>query len=93
MHKLRAACHAFVGLYVDGFRQMTWGRKLWVIVVVKLILIFAVLKLFFFPDFIGTHRGHQSASDFVSSQVLPPHGSSQELPPHGSSQVLPTHQK
>ena len=93
MHKLRSDCHAFVGLYVDGFRQMTWGRKLWVIVVVKLILIFAVLKLFFFPDFIGTHRGHQSASDFVSSQVLPPHGSSQELPPHGSSQVLPTHQK
>ena len=67
-------------LYVDGFRQMTWGRSLWLIVVVKLILIFAVLKLFFFPDFIGTHRGHQSASDFVSRQVLPPDGSRQELP-------------
>ena len=78
MSTIRAACHAFVGLYVDGFRHMTWGRKLWVIVVVKLILIFAVLKLFFFPDFIGTHRGQQSASDYVGSQVLPSAPASQQ---------------
>lgn len=78
MSTIRAACHAFVGLYVDGFRHMTWGRKLWVIVVVKLILIFAVLKLFFFPDFIGTHRGNLSASDFVGSQVLPSAHASQQ---------------
>lgn len=78
MSTIRAACHAFVGLYVDGFRQMTWGRKLWVIVVVKLILIFAVLKLFFFPDFIGTHRGNLSAGDYVGSQVLPSAPASQQ---------------
>jgi uncharacterized protein YpmB len=29
---------------------MTIGRKLWAIIIIKLIVIFGVLKLFFFPD-------------------------------------------
>lgn len=39
-----------VDLYVDGFRSMTVGRKLWAIIIIKLILLFGVMKLFFFPD-------------------------------------------
>ena len=41
-------------LYYDGFKQMTLGKTLWLIILIKLFVIFAVLKLFFFPDFIGT---------------------------------------
>lgn len=37
-------------LYVDGFRSMTVGRSLWIMIIIKLVIIFAVLKLFFFPD-------------------------------------------
>ena len=37
-------------LYYDGFRNMTIGRTLWAVIIVKLVVIFAVLKLFFFPD-------------------------------------------
>jgi len=37
-------------LYIDGFRNMTVGRTLWAIIAVKLLIMFAVLKLFFFPD-------------------------------------------
>ena len=36
--------------YADGFRSMTVGRKLWILILVKLFIFFAVLKLFFFPD-------------------------------------------
>lgn len=39
-----------ISLYVDGFRSMTVGRKLWLLIVIKLFIFFAVLKLFFFPD-------------------------------------------
>lgn len=39
-----------VRFYADGFRSMTIGRKLWAIIIIKLIVIFGVLKLFFFPD-------------------------------------------
>lgn len=40
-------------LYADGFRQMTWGRTLWVIILVKLFVLFAVLRLFFFKPALG----------------------------------------
>lgn len=36
--------------YVDGFRSMTLGRSLWAIILIKLFIMFAILKLFFFPD-------------------------------------------
>jgi hypothetical protein len=39
--------------YYDGFRSMTTGRKLWVVILIKLFVIFIVLKLFFFQDFLG----------------------------------------
>ncbi len=39
-----------VMLYVDGFRQMTVGRTLWALIIIKLILLFGVFKLLFFPD-------------------------------------------
>ena len=38
-------------LYIDGFRNITWvGRRLWILIIVKLIVVMCVLKLFFFPD-------------------------------------------
>jgi len=36
--------------YYDGFKKMTWGRKLWGIILLKLFIMFAILRLFFFPD-------------------------------------------
>lgn len=40
--------------YAEGFRSMTIGKKLWAIIIIKLIVIFAVLKIFFFPDILST---------------------------------------
>lgn len=41
--------------YYDGFKQMTWGRTLWLIIAIKLFVMFAVLRLFFFqPVLTGT---------------------------------------
>lgn len=37
-----------VRFYVDGFRQMTWGRTLWVLILAKLFVLFVLLRLFFF---------------------------------------------
>ena len=32
--------------YVDGFRNMTLGKTLWTIILIKLFIMFFVLKLF-----------------------------------------------
>lgn len=37
-------------LYAGGFREMTVGRKLWAIILVKLAIMFLIFKIFFFPD-------------------------------------------
>lgn len=36
--------------YADGFKSMTVGRYLWLLIIVKLFILFFVMKLFFFPD-------------------------------------------
>jgi hypothetical protein len=56
-------------LYYDGFRNMTLGRTLWAVILIKLFIIFAVLKVFFFPDFISTHADGDEA-DYVATQIL-----------------------
>ena len=38
--------------YRDGFREMTLGRTLWAIILIKLFIMFFILKLFFFPSFL-----------------------------------------
>jgi hypothetical protein len=36
--------------YVDGFKNLSsLGKKLWLIIIIKLVVIFVVIKVFFFP--------------------------------------------
>lgn len=57
-------------LYRDGFRQMTLGRTLWAIILIKLFIIFAILKVFFFPNYISTHAEEGKESEFVATKIL-----------------------
>lgn len=41
-------------LYADGFRSMTVGRSLWALIIIKLVVLFAILKVFFFPDILAS---------------------------------------
>ena len=40
--------------YCEGFRNMTVGKTLWAIILLKLFIFFCILRLFFFPDFLKT---------------------------------------
>lgn len=59
-----------INFYYDGFRQMTVGRTLWAVIIVKLIIIFLVLKLFFFPNYISEHSDAGAEPDFVASELI-----------------------
>lgn len=55
------AIHRVWTFYRDGFRQMTWGRTLWIIILLKLFVIFVVLRIFFFqPMLKGLHDAQKS---------------------------------
>ena len=56
--------------YRDGFKSMTVGKTLWKIILVKLFIMFAVLKLFFFPDFLSTKFStDEQRADYVIEQI------------------------
>ncbi len=55
--------------YRDGFRQMTWGRVLWLIILLKLFVMFVVLRLFFFPDFLGEAAGGDKGG-YVGNELI-----------------------
>ena len=50
-----------IRFYIDGFREMTLGRTLWAIILIKLFVLFAVLKLFFFPDLLAGKSDDEQA--------------------------------
>ena len=61
--------HKVYHLYYDGFRQMTLGKTLWAIILIKLFVIFIVLKLFFFPNFLKQHaKGDESG--YVAKELI-----------------------
>ena len=62
--------HRTFHLYYDGFRQMTLGRTLWLIIGIKLFIIFAVLKVFFFPNFLRENAGQGGEADFVAAEFV-----------------------
>lgn len=39
--------------YRDGFRQMTVGRQLWLLILIKVAILLFVFKLLFFPDLLN----------------------------------------
>ena len=56
--------------YLDGFTRMTVGKTLWKIIFIKLFVMFAILKLFFFPDFLHTNFStDQQRADHVIHQL------------------------
>lgn len=56
--------------YRDGFRNMDIGRVLWLVVAVKLFLIFIVLRLFFMPDTLKEKAGKGNEAEYVSTQII-----------------------
>ena len=48
-------------LYYDGFRNMTVGRQLWVLIILKVIILFCIIKVLFFPDIL--QRDYDSDAD------------------------------
>ncbi len=59
--------------YRDGFKTMTWGKKLWGIILIKLFIMFAILRLFFFPDILQKEfESDDERSNHVLEQLTNP---------------------
>ncbi len=56
-------------LYYDGFRSMRLGKTLWAIILIKLFIMFAILKVFFFPNFLKEHAQGDEAG-YVATELI-----------------------
>ena len=55
--------------YLYGFKSMTVGKTLWVIMIIKVAIIFFVLKLFFFKYELSDYQTPEAKSKHVVEQL------------------------
>ena len=62
-------------LYYDGFRSMTVGKTLWLIIGIKLFIFFIIIKMIFFPDFLSTKCDtEQEKTEYVRHRLTKEEG-------------------
>lgn len=62
------------GFYIDGFKNMPgWARILWVIILLKLFVMFVVFRLFFFQNELKTKFSNdEDRANHVIEQITKP---------------------
>jgi hypothetical protein len=72
MRKVTSAIRSIVMFYYEGFTSMpAWGKKVWLVILIKLFIIFIILKIFFFPDLLKTgFRNDSERTTFMRNQIL-----------------------
>ena len=56
--------------YYEGFKSMTVGRNLWVIILIKLVVIFMIFRLFFFQPFLDQKfNSKEEKSNYVIEEL------------------------
>ena len=56
--------------YRDGFRNMKLGKRLWLLIAVKLFILFAVVKYFFFPNILEEKFNNDAQrSEYILQQL------------------------
>ena len=73
MQKLASLPGRIFRFYLDGFRSMTVGKKLWILILIKLFIIFFVFKLFFFPDILERDYDNDTESSGLVKMAICAH--------------------
>ena len=69
----RTAFHKIFLFFFFFFRDMTVGKKLWIIILIKLFIMFFILKIFFFPDILKVNfNNDRERGDYVIEQLVKP---------------------
>ena len=59
-----------MNFYYEGFKNMTIGKTLWLIIFIKLFVMFVVLKMFFFPNHLGEFDKPEKKQDYVFNELI-----------------------
>jgi len=65
-----ATAKRIFNFYIDGFKNMRLGKRLWLIIAVKFFIIFIVIKLLFFPNFLENNFDNDNQrSSYILEQL------------------------
>ncbi len=68
--KIKNPIKFMVLLYVDGFKNMsTMSKTLWIIAVLKIAIMFGVLKTFFFKEHLSQFKTKQEKIEHISNNL------------------------
>ena len=68
---MKSTIRSIWNFYAEGFRQMTWGKNLWLLILLKLIFLFVILRMFFFrPTLSG--KSEEEKIEHVGMQLTRP---------------------
>ena len=70
MNGIAMKARSVLDMYVDGFKGMTVGRKLWAIILIKLGIMFLVFRLFFFPNLLQENYYNDDYRDRAVAEQL-----------------------
>ena len=66
---MKTFLYSFWNLYVDGFRNMTWGKPLWILIFLKVVILFLVLRMFFFEPVLAG-KSAEEKSEHVGKELM-----------------------
>lgn len=69
MDRVVSRLKSIANFYIDGFKNMTWGRPLWMLIILKLIILFAILRVFFFKPVLAG-KSEDERSEFVGVMLI-----------------------
>ena len=59
--------------YMEGFRNMTLGKTLWAVILIKVFIMFFILRLFFFPNILQQKydTDEERANQVIENLITP----------------------
>lgn len=74
-----------IQLWKEGLRSMTWGKPLWILNIIKLLILFGVLRLFFFPNFLKEQsKTKEGRQEYVRNELV-----NRAIEPTATSTITP----
>lgn len=59
--------------YYEGFKNMKLGKSLWLIILIKLVVMFGIVKWLFFPNYLKTNfTTDEQRANHVLEQLIRP---------------------
>lgn len=66
---MKSSLMAIYRFYADGFKNMTWGRQLWWLILLKIIILFLVLRAFFFQPILAG-KSEEQKIEHVGNELI-----------------------